>query len=1673
MNTSTLVGDTAQQAARSLIDRYYRTTTYPYTRHHLDSFDQFLQKDLPSIIQSSNPIILVKDLLDPTDNTYRYVTKIYIGGKDGTKIEIGTPTVSLQNTEEVRLLFPNEARLRNLTYSSTVYVDIEVSITYTEIEGGVKITKEIDPEPFQRYPLFSIPIMLHSKYCVLHNKPREFLRQAGECPQDHGSYFIVNGAEKVLITLQEQAFNTLYITPQNASKDPKVKVFASISCLNADTRVVKRVAFIYLRRENTLQIVLPFVRKPIPVFTLFRALGFQSDEEILRFIYPDFTSPEATLMLPKLHDCIVDGYPFTNTQMAIQYIKTLTKGFSEATVIDIIRNQMFVHMTNDPTSQAIYLGDCVRRIIRVNEGFDDKTDRDDTRNQRCLTSGFLTQMLFSNSYKLWKQAAYLAMAREYEKNKHVLYKGENFKNIFQPGNTSRIFVQGMLTESIMRGFKGKWGTGLGEEKSGVLQSLSRLSYCDFMSHCRRVILNFDTSIKEAGPRKLHPSQYGYFCTNETPSGASIGVAKNLDVLTAISTPVELGPFLQWLRTKGRVYTAEDVTIEQRAKFVPVYVNNGFFGFTAKPQLLDTTLKIMKRSACIPYSVSITFSIRERRLQIFLDGGRPLRPLIWLDKTRTMPEDKLKSLKTWRDLVMGTREERKDVGLDAIDFFDPFADNPGATLEQYAEELLPYTGAIEYVDPYEHNETYIANFPEYIKPETTHVEVHPSTIMSIMTSVIPYPNHNQSPRNQLSCSQSKQGLSLYATNWQNRFDNTAHVLCYGEAPLTRTLYSNYIGEGKMPYGSNIILAVACWSGFNQDDGIVFNYDAFQRGLFRSIAYRSYELQEEDDERAKVKFRIGNPARIAAWKELKPGLDYTKLDDRGIIRVGEYCDENTVIVGGYMLTELGTIADSSLTPQVWTTGRVDKISITVDNMGHRLVKVRLVQDRIPELGDKFCLTDDHEVLTDNGWVNIKDITVDHKVAQYEPKSNKQSFVNPSEIHIFEHSGTIYEINTQNSSQYVTAEHRMWIRKSEASNYEIILAKDLHVDEVYFVKTPTSEEKITKITKHDTNPHGNTVHCLTVPSGIFLVRHKSKQIATWTGNSNRHGQKGTIGAMLRGHDMPRTKDGLIPDMIMNPAAIPSRMTMAQSLEQLFGKAAAALGAVGDATAFMNEGSPGDQIGFLLEKLGYEKFGNDILYNGATGEQIPVSIFSGPVYEMRLKHMVEDKWQARGKGRKEQRTHQPTGGRGNQGGLKIGEMDRDSIIAHSITSFYRESYMDRSDGTKIPLCTSCGTVPIYNPRMGIAVCPMCSGPVRFVGDRAINLELLPPLTKPKGRIVEIEIPYATKLLQDELATYMNIGMRFITSTDTQGLRSFELSDEATEAVKELPRLILPTGVVPEMMEERPEATVTVDQLKALGADVGVLQRQVVGADEDDGELLEEEEALVVRPMGQGFLTTFQEENEANLPPAEQFQRQQERELREAASMAGVSANELRQRMMGTADFNNGYGDGAAAGAEENYSDMPPLERAEGVAIQPPQQPIIQQPTPPVQRPQQFTAANVERALTNMWESPTSSMGSMSGGGAMPFPAPIPASTDVPPAVILPSALPNGPRIISVDTSPIAMQAQGLTGLPMPRMRGGYQRGGGLRMSGGTPYGPAPPPQQQQTSHQAAHAIVTVNKMG
>jgi DNA-directed RNA polymerase II subunit RPB2 len=1344
-----------------------------------------MSTDLQSIIRNSNPILILKDLIKDT-NSYAYKVEIMVGGPDAAAIRIGTPVINLESGEDIRLLFPNEARLRNLTYAAEVTADITVKITFSERTPDGSIESRERDLTINNVRLFKIPVMLHSRYCLLNGKPKEFLRQAGECPHDQGGYFVVGGSEKVLVSRQEQAFNTFYISKKD--RDPLLMTFASISSLNPETRGTKYCAFAHMRKTNVIMASLPYIRKPINVFVLFRALGIQSDEAIMNLIFPDREAAEYQFLADKLLPTMVDAHPFTNTWTAINYMRTITKGFSEEHIIDILRNQLFIHVPDAPGARVAYLAQCVRDILRVSYGFDKPTDRDDIRNQRCLTSGFLIQMLFSGIYAKWRKAVSLSVDEEWNYNKRI-YSGEAFANIFDVGNKARIFSEGYMSDSIMRAFKGKWGAGLGEEKAGVLQSLSRLSYLDFLSHCRRVVLEFDTGMKLTGPRHLHTSQFGYFCTSETPGGASIGITKNLSILTFISTGVNPISLIAWLRSRGGVAPPAAVTPEQKEKVViAVTVNNGIIGYTATPMPLLTVLKAMKHTGYLPATVGIGFNYQTRKLFINTDEGRPLRPLIVL-RDGAVPTKKIGDAASWRDLIMGT-DPKRTVPLSSSTFEDPLAGQEKPTFEDYMGALGPHLSALEYVDPYEHNECLIATFPEYIVPQTTHMEVHPSTMMGLMTSMIPYANHNQSPRNQLSCSQSKQGVSIYATNWQNRYDNSGHILCYPEAPLARTMYYDYAAEGRIGYGANVVLALGMFDGYNQEDGIIFNKDSLERGLFRTIAFRSYEFFEEDDEKTGAKTRIGNPANIGGWLDLRPGLDYKKLDDRGIVRIGEYVDEDTVICGGYLQAEKGKYKDVSLTPQVWTRGRVESIAITINNKGLRLVKIRVVQDRTPELGDKFCLTPDHEVLTDDGWKGIADVTEQDKVCELDATTLTVNYSYPKALYSFSNlEKIVYEIHCVTTTLNVTEDHRLFVRKEGSATYNFFKPLELIGQACYMQLLDGSEVAITYIQKIATDY--DTFYCLGMPNQTFMVRRSGSAEGVWTGNSNRHGQKGTMGMMFSAVDMPRTADGTVPDIIVNPHSIPSRMTIAQMLEQIIGKVAGIHGAIGDGTTFMNEGSPAEAIGDALESYGFERTGNEILYDGRTGAQIPTAIFIAPVYAMRLKHMVEDKWQARTTGRKEMRTHQPTGGRGKEGGLRFGELERDAVLTHGISAFIRESIMKRSDGTTIPICTGCGTLPIYNERLGIAVCPVCQGPLKFAGNTVDTLELIPPLTKQVAPIVNVEMPFVLKLLNQELNTFMAGGFRILTSGG--GVQHLNVKPDMTqETPVTLSERIIPDSEVP-----------------------------------------------------------------------------------------------------------------------------------------------------------------------------------------------------------------------------------------------------------------------------------------
>jgi len=498
----------------------------------------------------------------------------------------------------------------------------------------------------------------------------------------------------------------------------------------------------------------------------------------------------------------------------------------------------------------------------------------------------------------------------------------------------------------------------------------------------------------------------------------------------------------------------------------------------------------------------------------------------------------------------------------------------------------------------------------------------------MGNQVIFPENNQLPRDLFACGQARQAISLYHSNAQVRVDKTGIVLNNGQVPLVKSRYLKYINNEEHPCGENTIVAIMAWNGYNVEDSILFNEGSLKRGLFRTTYYSVYESREESTRvgQSTIDSRFAN-IESKEVVGLKPGGDYAQLDEFGLVKENALVDEKTVLIGKVTtnLEKPGTYIDASSFPKKGQLGYVDKSFMTEGEEGFRIAKVRIRNERIPGIGDKFC--------------------------------------------------------------------------------------------------------------------------------------------------SRCGQKGTVGLVIPEADMPFTADGLKPDIIINPHALPSRMTIGQLVESLMGKACTLQGAFGDCTAFVNNSDMPKVFGQLLTENGYHSSGNELLYNGQTGEQIQSEIYMGPTYYMRLKHMVKDKINYRAQGPRTALTHQTVQGRANDGGLRIGEMERDGLIAHGITNFLQESMLVRGDDYYMAICNKTGTVAIYNESQNIFLSPLADGPIKFNG--AYDSEHLQIQTLSKyGRSFSIvRVPYAFKLLMQELLT-MNVQMRIITEANIDQLTNLSFSD-------------------------------------------------------------------------------------------------------------------------------------------------------------------------------------------------------------------------------------------------------------------------------------------------------------
>lgn len=1110
-------------------------------RQQLDSFDQFVKVKMQEVVDENSQIIVQST---PTAGTSA-VRKMII--KFG-QIYVTKPPTYAEGDGIRPNLYPNEARIRDLTYACNMLIDVTKIV---ENEYG-----ERDEHKFSKTPLGQLPVMLRSNCCVLHGLTDKDIVEIGECPYDQGGYFIVSGGEKVIVAQERMASNNIHIF-KKSQPAPYTHYSEIRSVPEKGSRTPSAFSIKVLKNPKVIRASLPGVKHDIPVIIIYRALGFLSDKEILAHINFDNDDIIYRFLGPSIEEASV----IQDQNTALDFIgkRGAQVGASREKRIQFARNllakEFLPHIGTQEfceTKKAYFLGYMINKTLNVVLNRKEVDDRDHYGKKRLDLSGSLMASLFKVLFRKMCQETAKYMQKCVE-------NGRDFS-----------IALGLKSSTITQGFKyalatGNWGdqTKAMQSRAGVAQVLSRYNFLSTLSHLRRVNTSIEKEGKLAKPRQLHNTHWGLVCPAESPEGQACGLVKNLSLMAYISVGMPSGPIIEILEECG-VERLEEVSEITGTK---IFVNGIWFGVHSNPEYLVNTLRALRRSQEIDKEISIVRDVRENEIRIFSDSGRPCRPLFVVKNRKLLIDaniiNKIKNLEIrWDDLLR----------LGIIEFLD---------VEEEEVSLI----AMELKD-----------LPE---KDYTHCEIHPAVILGVAASIIPFPTHNPSPRNTYQAAMGKQAMGIYSTNFNYRMDTMANVLFYPQKPLVTTRVMEYINFKELPAGQNAIVAIACYSGYNQEDSVILNQSAVDRGFFRSYLYRTY-ADQESMARPGMKEEFCKPDRRTCNK--MGNYNYNKLDSDGLVFPGVEVTGDDVLIGKVTpildlekssITSLDSKKsdkeslfyskkDSSTTMKKSETGVVDTVIIT-NKEGYKFTKVKIRSTRIPQIGDKFA--------------------------------------------------------------------------------------------------------------------------------------------------SRHAQKGTVGITLRQEDMPFTADGLVPDIIINPHAMPSRMTMGHMIECLLGKVSALECEEGDATPFND--LTVDQISERLAVHGYHSRGLEVMHNGMTGKKLRAQIFVGPTYYQRLKHMVDDKMHARARGALQILSRQPLEGRSRDGGLRFGEMERDCIISHGASAFLKERLMDVSDAYTCYVCDLCGILAISGK--DVLECKACSNQIA---------------------ISKIQIPYAFKLLIQELMA-MNIAPR------------------------------------------------------------------------------------------------------------------------------------------------------------------------------------------------------------------------------------------------------------------------------------------------------------------------------
>uniref|UniRef100_A0A915DKC2 DNA-directed RNA polymerase n=1 Tax=Ditylenchus dipsaci TaxID=166011 RepID=A0A915DKC2_9BILA len=793
---------------------------------------------------------------------------------------------------------PHECRLRDKTYCAPIYVDIVYTRGKQRVErNGIIIGR--------------MPIMLRSSRCILSKlTTQEQLAHVNECPYDPGGYFVVKGSEKVVL-MQEQLSKNRIMISRNIKKELYCEVL-SVTDRKSKTHIIAKKRKYYIKHNQ--------LAEDVPVAVIFKAMGFESDHVVASSVghEEDFVAAIG----PSLDECVNDLNILTKTD-ALKYLSSKIKlrtfgmggggaansanfqSLREHDAIDFLRNSMICHVdapNGNMKMKAIYLGLMIRRLIQAELGICDSDDRDFYGNKRIELAGSLLSLLFEDLFKRFN----MELKRTADINLVKTHAGGPFD-----------IVKHMREDTITNGLINALSTGnwtikrFKMERHGVTQVLSRLSYISALGMMTRINSTFEKTRKVSGPRSLQPSQWGIICPADTPEGDEEQPIKNL------------------------LYNAgvEDVrplkfSVIHNEEYVTVFLNGALVGITSDSARIIKTIRFWRRQGHLDNFISVSLNSSTRSVCVASDGGRLCRPYIIVE-----------------DTVIALKQSHiEDVKAGKLAFDD-----------------LVGMGCVEYLDVNEMNNCSIAIYENEIKKHTTHLEIEPFTLLGVCAALVPYPNHNQSPRNTYQCAMGKQAMGTIAYNQQKRIDSLMYLLVYPQKPLVRSKALEFCNFEKLPAGQNATVAVMSFSGYDIEDAMVLNKASLDRGFGRCLVYRFAKGTARKSMNQTIDQNVLRGPTLDP-NTRKPILKHGVLDAEGIVFAGAKLKPRQVLINRYMPTVQN---DQSGTPDPSTAEYKDvsipykgamnavaeRVLLTCNEEDAYLIKVLIAQCRRPELGDKF--------------------------------------------------------------------------------------------------------------------------------------------------------------------------------------------------------------------------------------------------------------------------------------------------------------------------------------------------------------------------------------------------------------------------------------------------------------------------------------------------------------------------------------------------------------------------------------------------------------------------------------------------------------------------------------------------------------------------------------------------